>query len=200
MACTAQVSQGNVVVCDLDWFFGYDLRCMATARLEGLVMASNLVFVALLSYVMMSAVRTDLRPHLLQKSYRNVEFHSAQSLINNTAFADLYERAFNHGIPSFQDSPSLVILGVALIIIFFKELAELRSEVNWKRIWDCFSVKLNPYFVACSSGLILWRAVYFFFLLSHIFLRNWRLGLQGYRYFFEWMNWMEMLLFLTVKN
>ncbi|OQV14236.1 putative Transient receptor potential cation channel subfamily A member 1 [Hypsibius exemplaris] len=114
---------------------------------SGLIMVSNLVFVALLSYVMMSAVETDLRPHLLQKSYNNVQFHSPETLINNTAFADLYERAFNHGIPTFRDNASLMILGLALVVIFFKELAELRSE--------------------------------------------------GYRYFLAWMNYMELLLFLT---
>jgi hypothetical protein len=91
-------------------------------------MLSNLVFVSLLSYIMMTTVQTDLRPHLLQKSYNNVLLHSPESL-KSSAFAELHQRAFHSQVNSFRDNTSLVVLGLALVIIFFKELAELRSEV-----------------------------------------------------------------------
>ncbi|XP_055356808.1 transient receptor potential cation channel subfamily A member 1-like isoform X2 [Paramacrobiotus metropolitanus] len=116
---------------------------------SGIIMASNLVFVSVLSYVMMSAVESDLRPHLLAKSRANVAFchPNGSEALSGPAFAHFHEEILSAKDYSFKDTPALLTLGVALIIIFLKELAELRSE--------------------------------------------------GLRYFMQWMNYMEILLFIT---
>lgn len=95
-------------------------------------MISNLVFVAVLSYVMMSAVELDLRPHLLNQSVSNVKLNHPNgfSAINGTKFASLHQEICDARKTGFKDTPALLILGLALMIIFFKELVEFRSEVR----------------------------------------------------------------------
>ncbi|OQV14239.1 Transient receptor potential cation channel subfamily A member 1 [Hypsibius exemplaris] len=93
---------------------------------SGFIMASNLICVALLSYVMMSAVESNLRPYLLRKSYRNVELNSPLYL-NQTDFEDLQKRAFTDA-ERFESDASLGILGLSLAVMFLKELAEQRSQ------------------------------------------------------------------------
>ena len=109
-------------------------------------MISNLVFVTVLSCLMVAAVESELRPHLWRQSYCNVYRHAPKQL-NDPVFTLIKEWADpfmqNYSMDhwfcsdgyyrdpglSFQNTPMLVVIFIALIIIFFKELAELRSEV-----------------------------------------------------------------------
>lgn len=95
-------------------------------------MASNLVFVSVLSYVMMSTVERDLRTHLLRQSFENVERNHPDgcAAVNGSEFDFIRERIRQGREQPFSDTPALMVLGISLVIIFFKELAELRSEVS----------------------------------------------------------------------
>ncbi|GAU90071.1 hypothetical protein RvY_02543 [Ramazzottius varieornatus] len=94
----------------------------------GFSMLCNLVFVCLLSYVVITAVETELRPHLLKKSFVNVAYHTSNLTDTSPAFQALYQQAFHPERPRFEDAPSLIIMMIALALIVVKEMAEVRSE------------------------------------------------------------------------
>ncbi len=99
-----------------------------------IIMAVNITVVALLTYILMASVETDLRPYLLQKSHRNAARHSPTITNNSSAFDELYRRGYDHGHSGFQDDVSLFVLAFALVMIFLMEGTNLFSKVP-KLLW-----------------------------------------------------------------
>ena len=92
-------------------------------------MAVNVTVVGLLTYILMELVTSDLRPYLLQKSHANVARHSS-TIVNSSAFEELYRRGYNHGQTGFQNYVSLLILALSLVMIFLVEGLNLISKVR----------------------------------------------------------------------
>ena len=122
----------------------YGLHCSL------LILLFNILFVAVLTLVLVRSVEKELRPHLYNISYVNVQ-KNKPSALNETDFIKMHKL--------IQDDPEhigydgtwlVVVLVFALLIILLKEIVDLASEVSDGAIF-LIRLKSNTLFAEISA-------------------------------------------------